>query len=296
MDPLNGVIQLDSMTSLPRPLKELATHEELETWLTRMLLYTLVPGTPNNSDSHRVLYPNNLVAFFGLLLRLTIVGFPSHWISEFLRLVLSDSLVTDVAPYIGKLPIPFSEKTRRVARRKINLDPWLVEFETIIATAYEALPFQVFLPDGFTKSVDEIGVFEVHCISRSMFAYRTARYTRRESDPVMALMFYKPGRYSANTLAEKINEVIEGRIMANPRGQLHIITAVEIFDIVSGVIQWRMSKERVRKMKEDGWVMVAYRFDGNEPGQDFVYQFHGVWLICVGTVTDPIPASRWADA
>ncbi len=42
--------------------------------------------------------PHNLVAFFALLLHLHRVGFPGHWLSEFLARVLGGSMVSDIEP------------------------------------------------------------------------------------------------------------------------------------------------------------------------------------------------------
>ncbi|KIM72449.1 hypothetical protein PILCRDRAFT_16127, partial [Piloderma croceum F 1598] len=132
----------------PRPLSELASREEVVTWLTRVFLCTVVPGS-SGLGAFRARLPNNLVAFVELLIHLQEVGFPSHWLSDFLQSILSDSLVTNIAPYHGKWPIPVSEITRRVRSRKVRLDPWRAELETILATAYEGIPFMVSLPSDF---------------------------------------------------------------------------------------------------------------------------------------------------
>ncbi len=141
--------------TLPMPLKELASRNELTTWLTRIFLCTIRPGysLPTPCLVH---YPNNLAVFVDLLLHLHKVGFPAHWLADFLGRVLSNDLVTDIAPYLGPFPIPLEERTRRVSMRRINLDPWCMELKTVLAEGYEALPFPVFL-----SSPCDIGVFEV---------------------------------------------------------------------------------------------------------------------------------------
>ena len=88
---------------LPQRLSDLASREEISRWLTHILLYTIVPGHGGLKSVH-VSLPNNLVAFIDLLVYLDGVGFPGHWLSDFIWSVLADNLVTDIAPYLGKWP------------------------------------------------------------------------------------------------------------------------------------------------------------------------------------------------
>lgn len=71
---------------LPRPLSELASRQELTTWLTRVLLAKLVSGR-SKEPPFKIRMPHGLVAFFALLLHLYRVGYPGHWLSDFLKCV-----------------------------------------------------------------------------------------------------------------------------------------------------------------------------------------------------------------
>ncbi|OSX56847.1 hypothetical protein POSPLADRAFT_1050487 [Postia placenta MAD-698-R-SB12] len=71
---------------LPRPLSELASRQELTTWLTRVLLAELVSGR-SKEPPFKIRMPHGLVAFFALLLHLYRVGYPGHWLSDFLNSV-----------------------------------------------------------------------------------------------------------------------------------------------------------------------------------------------------------------
>lgn len=226
------------------------------------------------------------------------VGFPSHWLTEFLSIIISNGLVTNIAPFRGELPIPLSEKTRRVTNRKVNLDPWLVEFETIIAISYEAIPFPVSLPVGFAACSNEIGMFEVH-LQEHMFTMMTGMRILPSFDPVMGLLFYNRARHSGTTLATRISDILEGRVDIK-ENDLHILTAVDTFDMPRGIVRWKMSKERVRKMKGEGWSMMPYRFDAREAGESFFCYYSMMrWLttrlhnVCIAA--DTTPASRWTE-
>ncbi len=208
------------------PLKELASRNELTTWLMRIFLCTIRPGysLPTPCLVH---YPNNLAVFVDLLLHLHKVGFPPHWLADFPGRVLSNDLVTDIAPYLGAFPIPLEERTRRVPMRRINLDPWCMELKTVLAEGYEALPFPVFL-----SSPCDIGVFEV--------SVPTEVYPRSSSLDVMALVFYNPRVSMVEDLLSSIDDILEGTRVA----PLHILTAALAIDLRrNGVIKWRMSRE-----------------------------------------------------
>lgn len=275
MTPAWGLITLTPQ-HLPRPLSELASRDELYTWLSRTLVCILAPGHPSR-ESYRCRYPNNLASFVGLLIHLCTVGFPLHWLADYLQALICDNLTTDVAPYRGELPIPVTELNRRVSKRKINLEPWLVEFENILATAYESLPFPVLLHRlAFATSHTEIGVFEVR-LSHDEFDLMTTMKILSPLDPVVSLMFFKPvDNLDPNELVRLVPQILEGKRGDGPaKGHMCILTSVEKFEMSTGLVRWRMSRERVRKMKASGWVMMGYRFDMESSGElrfcDFIF-------------------------
>ncbi|KAK0441234.1 uncharacterized protein EV420DRAFT_1769052 [Desarmillaria tabescens] len=259
MSPYTRIV-LASRT-LPIPLKELASRNELITWLTRILLCIIRPGHTKPTPC-LVHYPNNLAVFVDLLLlHLHKVGFPAHWLAYFLGRVLLNNLATDVAPYLGAFPIPPEERTRRVPMRRINLDPWCAELKTILAEGFEALPFPVFL-----SLPCDIGIFEV--------SVPTEVYPRSSSPDVMALMFYNPRVSMAEDLLFSIDDILESKRIP----PLHILTAALAIDLRrNGVIKWRMSRECVSSMKQEGWVFAVFRTD----------------IYC--PAAGPFSASRWME-
>jgi hypothetical protein len=240
----------------------LASREELITWLTRVFIYTIVPGS-GGLGPFRARLPNNLVAFVGLLVHLQGVGFPSHWLSDFLQSILSDNLVTNIAPYQGKWPIPVSDITRRVTRRKVHLDPWLAELETILATAYEGIPFLVPLPSGSARSHYDVGTYE----AKLEGSYNIGSMLNHPSrDPIVFLMFYRPGQDVAGPkeLVASVPALLEGRNKP-PAGSLSILTAQDIFDLPGKTVRWRICRRRAEMMMKQQWCLVAYRSDTREP-------------------------------
>ncbi|KAK0218347.1 hypothetical protein EDD85DRAFT_797736 [Armillaria nabsnona] len=252
---------------LPRPLSTLPSREELTTWLTRVLLATIFPPAFANPMQQilRVRYPSNLVAFITLFLRLLEIGYSSHWLSEYLQTILSDSLVTDIAPYAGDPPIPLSELGRRGAtRRRMNLDPWRVEFENILALSYEALPFPMALPSDFARCQDEIGIFEAP-FSEFMFDHATSMGMTPQFEPVLSLVFYKQGLAPvARVKQAMLRQVGEGKLVK--KGDFYVLISVETLSLNADVVRWRMSKARIQAMKAAKWCFVAYRFDSDASG------------------------------
>ncbi|KAJ6520693.1 hypothetical protein DFH09DRAFT_1426866 [Mycena vulgaris] len=276
MDGIMGIVALGRNT-LPRPVAELATRTELIRWLTRVLLYTCVPGTPG-MQAARVRMPNNLIAFVHLLIHLHGVGYPAHWLSEFMQTVLSDSLTTDVALYLGAFPIPLSDLTRSVPSRRVRLDPWFAEFENILASAQAGIPFAVPLPADFATTHIEIGIYEA-VVQLSgpdlgpMFA------TAPVHDNVVGILLYKPSKtFTTNALVRLIPAILEGRTTEPRRGTVFILSSQEMVDIPGRKVSWRLSRDRVRKMRMEGWVMVVYRTDNHE------------------AVTFPLPAGKWTES
>ncbi|KAJ7663880.1 hypothetical protein DFH06DRAFT_1393704, partial [Mycena polygramma] len=258
---------------LPLPLTKLATRPELITWLTRVLLYTLVPSS-SHQGRFRSRRPHNLVAFIALLMYLHGVGYPAHWLSEFLQTILSGSLVTDIALYTANWPIPVSDITRRVPARAVRLDPWTAELETILATGLQAIPFSVPLADDLVSHHTDIGTFEAK-VKADLFQMGNFMGVPPPADPVVGLLLYKltPG-VSADTLVTRLPLVLDGARSPEP-GTLCVLTAQETVD--PPVIRWKLSKARVARMREEGWAMVAYRTDTKS------------------AFTDPVRADRWRE-
>ncbi|ETW77481.1 hypothetical protein HETIRDRAFT_446351, partial [Heterobasidion irregulare TC 32-1] len=167
------------------------------------------------------------------------VSFPSHWLTEYPQQVLAGSLTSEVAIYRGQLPIPLSDDTCMPR----PLASGLRECSRLVVRGAS-------LPDDFAKAFDEIGSFEA-LVPRHKFTPRTAMNLVSPFDPVMALMFYKPGSYQPDNIAKRTNKVLEGNIVKK-LGELYILTTVDEFDMWNGFIRCRMSKERVKMMKAEG--------------------------------------------
>ncbi|KAK0444383.1 hypothetical protein EV421DRAFT_1800777 [Armillaria borealis] len=273
-----------SAKPLPRPLSTLATREELIVWLTRVFITTILPPEPPNPRKEllcRVRYPNNLTAFLGLLMRLPAIGYPPHWISEYLNTLLDDNLITDLVPYRGKFPIPLSEPARCAPF------PWLAEFETIIALSYEALPF----PVSLRLRRDDIGTYEAP-LSIKDFGPLTLMEKFGNYDPVFSLVFYKRGTLVASMIQRTNRDTLVNVFeKGHGKGEVYVLSVLEQFGITKGSVRWKMGNETVAKMKEENWAFVAYRLDCHEISKAF--HFAPLWKTNVSMIQHAKPEERW---
>jgi hypothetical protein len=211
---------------------------------------------------NRIRFANNPVAFFRLLLYLHSIGYPSHWLSEFLQSVLWNDLKTE-AVLAKELPIPLSHATAVVSARKVDLAPWLPEFEMILASTRVGLPFHVRLPAGFATTSEEIGTYEAN--------YHWSNASRLVPlvlyDHAAMLVFWRTNSIMypkdvAALIAASVGE--KGR--ASPRNDLVVVNCLE--EVRDGKVRWKLAKERVEKMKREGdWESAIFRSDAGMIGK-----------------------------
>ena len=255
-------------------IKDLAAREELIQWLNRQLVNTLSPGKPHQGMV-RVRSPNNLVAFVNLLAHLCDLGFPAHWISDYVQNMLADKVVSRAIP-AGGLPIPIGADVQG-ADRKLSLGPWIAELETVLASVQKGLPFFVSLHSDeaggivVASELGEIGKFETKV--RSFPELRLKQHVFSPFDPVANLLFWKPSSSSGrNEQALKmegekiIEQEVDGVLLSGRQpsakwsGKFLVLTAQESVDQDKSV-SWRMAKKRVERMRKEGWVMMVVTSD-----------------------------------
>lgn len=263
--------------SLPRPLSELATREELIIWLTRVLFNTLIP-CPSGMvpPAQQVRLPHNLVAFFGLIMHLHRVGYPGHWLSDLLVRILSGRMLSNIAPHDGRAPIPITDRLKRVPERRVRTDPWLVEFETILATSYYALPFSLALPADFTHEPADIGLWEAHIRPPSDYFIQAAVESSAMNEPRMQLLVYRADLVHTRVPMRDMRRILEGGAVPAP-GTFFVLTALEYLQYDESV-RFRMSKRRVARMRAESakWSLLVYRNDSVTEGECQIWIVHDV--------------------
>ncbi|TFK27293.1 hypothetical protein FA15DRAFT_220295 [Coprinopsis marcescibilis] len=260
-------------SAVPKPLSLLPTRDEFRNWLTRLLLSFVHPGFVQPRP-RLIRLPNSLVAFIGLLSELRNIGYPGHWISDFMQNVINNTVDSDHAVFQETLPRPVTERRKLVPVHRVRLDPWLLEFESLLASANEGLPFTVLMPEGMATRSEQIGQFQatVHPNYTFNMLYNF--------DPVAALVFYKSlqdaGVTSIQSLTPRIPKIIHGEVSKPAPGDFYVFTSTDFVDVTQCEVRWRMGKASAKKMIREKWSMAVFRMD--------------LWV----PITNPVPASQWA--
>lgn len=262
---------------LPRPLGELATKQELHSWLSRLLLCILC-NPKSQPPPNRIDMPSNLGALFHALAHLTRVGFPPHWIGDFAQSLVSDNLVTETKIYLGSSPIPLGFYNQKKTARKVHLQAWRADIEVIVASTHLGLPFSLSLPPTFPAYAD-ISVYRTNVQALDLRRHSSSTIQWMSSGTVpfpdiiapftqtIGLIFYKPRRtVDAKDIVTGISDILEGR--GSMKGtNIQILLSQESVDIYKDIIAWKMSRQWYKKMLEERWEMIAYRTDLQIPGK-----------------------------
>ena len=189
-------------------------------------------------------------------------------------------MVSDVRWYDDFYPIPVSERTRRVPVRRVRTDPWLVEFETITATAYYAIRFPIpsALPADFARSAGagDIAVWEMQVRPAQYLAQRAFLNFSHPRDPRTQLLLLRADVTDQTVLINEMGGIFEGKA-ARPRGTFFVLTAQEYVQYETRV-RCRLSRRRprVEMMRKESarWCMMTYQNDTGQQGE--CSQFAGV--------------------
>ena len=217
--------------------------------------------------------------------------------------MISNNFFTDIALYLGRLPVPSTEMSRRKPLRKVHLDVWLAELQVIMASANFALLFSIALPSDW-PSVENIGTYEAPLSSSD------SQIMRGQSTPVMmstvfpfikaiGLMFYQPNKEATvSGLASCVHAILEGERQVRDV-KVQILLGQEQVDLRhGGMVSWRMSKSWFEKMKAEKWVLAAYRTDLSTPSEYLDFSaLARLMSLCsfYFTATQPLFADKWLE-
>ncbi|TFK18604.1 hypothetical protein FA15DRAFT_760548 [Coprinopsis marcescibilis] len=261
-DEHRGSLEEFNMSVVPRTTSFSSTVSKRKTceYLSRMLLRAICCPR-SNSSPRRVDEPTNLVSYFRLLAYLCEhAGCPTHWVGDFAQGIVNDSVVTDLMPYTGVLPIKEGAVPAKApCARKVNLEPWQAELETILVTAKDALPFYISLPERYTSSLDDIKTYTAPVVLTAKNRIETNYLTK-----TVTLVFYKSPDGARDSsvlqLANRIPDLIEKRSALGRDTQVQILTSQEDADVLAKkpYVSWKMSEGWFEKMRREGWCMFVF--------------------------------------
>ena len=138
--PVADYFHWKSNSKSPLAFASLLPRASLMKWLWALLLKTILPV--NRSECHfykLILSPLNTTLIFRILIHFRHLGYPSHWLSDFLAQILSNTAVISARPP-KTCPLDIEESTRKNPITKLSITPFVPELTSL------SLIFQPFLP------------------------------------------------------------------------------------------------------------------------------------------------------
>jgi len=121
--------------------------EKLETWLYRLLLKLAIPAHKQETQSYVLIYsPLNLSIFYRLLLHLSNIGYPAHWLSGVLDNLLEGKINTTARPPRSD-PMKIKETKTAMPALTQSTKPFVAELSTLASMWQSVLPFGVLTPN-----------------------------------------------------------------------------------------------------------------------------------------------------
>ena len=136
----------------------LLPRASLMKWLWALLLKTILPVNRSGYHFHDLIFsPMNTTLIFRILIHLRHIGYPSHWLSDFLAQTLSNITVTSARPP-KTCPLDIEESTCDNPMTRLSITPFVPELTSL------SLIFQPFLPfTVITSSLPPLSaVYEYH--------------------------------------------------------------------------------------------------------------------------------------
>lgn len=144
--PMSNYFHWQSSSKNPLAFASLLPRASLMKWLWALLLKTILPVDRSSYHLYDlILSPMNTTLIFRILIHLRHIGYPSHWLSDFLAHILSNMAVTSARPPKTS-PLDIEESTRDNPMTKLSITPFVPELTSL------SLIFQPFLPFSIVTS------------------------------------------------------------------------------------------------------------------------------------------------
>ena len=138
--PMSDYFHWQSSSKNPLAFASLLPRASLMKWLWALLLKMILPV--NRSEYHfydLILSPMNTTLIFRILIHLRHIGYLSHWLSDFLAQILSNTAITSARPP-KTCPLDIEESRRENPTMRLSITPFVPELTSL------SLIFQPFLP------------------------------------------------------------------------------------------------------------------------------------------------------
>ena len=134
-----------------RPYSQLLSRKTTAAWLYGLFFKIALPATRGHnhmgSISEMIMAPVNFSMFLRLLIHLTSVGYPNHWLGAILGDILENRVYTTARAPISS-PLRPEEATASHPLQKLSTSSFLAEMTSLVAIFSSVLPFAPIIKVG----------------------------------------------------------------------------------------------------------------------------------------------------
>ncbi|KAI1208761.1 uncharacterized protein F4807DRAFT_429253 [Annulohypoxylon truncatum] len=217
---------------------QLMPRYELIKWLHMHILKLCLPPRRLKVKGQQVYMPLNMTAFFRLIIHLSRVGYPSHWLSAVLTEICTGRISSQARAPKGIL-MDKSEAMHKHPKRDMFIEPFVEEFRTHFVIWNHLLPFGI-LQDK--NPLQHIGTIREY---KQRFPYSDDTLLTHVYHPVIALIFWnvslngeipQAGLRQALLDDENTDPMYQG--ISSHSGRVHVISTVKIVTSAMTVSFW----------------------------------------------------------
>ncbi|KAI1143488.1 hypothetical protein F5Y05DRAFT_421069 [Hypoxylon sp. FL0543] len=257
---LKCLLSWSRMTYGPLPWTKLVPRGDLEKWLHMHFLKICLPFRRIDTLSHSVFTPSNTIMFFRLLVHLSRVGYPLHWLSGVVGSMCTGEISTQARPPRAKIAGK-AEVEHRHPRMSISIRPFIEEFKTLLVIWRRLLPFALLQDEKQLPSLDTIREY------RLAFVWPEA--LTQDYKPVITLVLWNVGANGVmprQTLRDVLLDDESGdpryRDIARGPGRVHVISTLK-FNSKTRIASFWFSDALIQDMLSARSNWAAYIFDTN---------------------------------
>ncbi|KAI1656519.1 hypothetical protein F4813DRAFT_381390 [Daldinia decipiens] len=140
-------------------LERLMPRASFSKWLFAHYLKICIPF-PRNPDILGFIAPLNMTAFLRLLVQMSELGYPGHWLSHIITSLSCGTITTTARAPRDKI-LDTTDVDKVYPSRTICVKPWSAEFTTIVAQWRGLLPFTIVVPSGILPPPETIFEYSV---------------------------------------------------------------------------------------------------------------------------------------
>jgi hypothetical protein len=234
---------------------KLLAKSALEKWLHALVLKICLPFPRPYMSNRPVHAPLNMTQFFRLLVHISKLGYPTHWLSDVVASVCSGTIVTTARPPSELVTTPESVD-RMHPREKVSIQPWWAELTTLLSIWHQMLPFRLVIKPKTlvaTLAISEYSVtfpsFETpnNNVPHFVLLFWNAKTQKRDSPPGDMRKFF-------------IETCVAPGSETRAQEGVHCVTTFK-YDAPTRSATFWMRDDVVEEMKKGSWKAYIARTD-----------------------------------